>query len=543
MKLIFFWFFIFAKAISAQSPTDLQWVQNFGSGNYDHVSGIYWDNEHHLYVSGYFSGSLNGQTSNGGTDAYLAKYDNNGSLIWLRIFGGTEEDRVHQLSYDNAAGRILLSGYFMGKMYYGNDSLSTIDREDIFVISIDSSGNYQWGKSFGGPGSQSSSSIAVDKEHNISLSGYFEDTLQADGLQLVSRGIRNAFLLQLDSSGTCNWGYRMGGLLYDEGLNIAYDNENNIYLSGYYRDTADFGPFAARSVFTYDCFLVSLSQSGNWRWLRSFGGGYIDNCPAIAYMPKSGNVLVGGWFFGDIRFGSDTLLVAQGEEESFLAAFDTLGQLQWSRRFGDNFAELLYDLSVDSEDNILAVGTFDSIIHLGQDTFIAKHYNKPTDLFVFGFTPEGKYSWGYKAGAEFNDFGFHCAWGDSSTFYISGNFLNKSIFSSDTIFSNGNYDVYLAKMYLDTTLIRPNSVPALSESDFLLRVFPNPADDFINIEFDDLTDFGYDLQLFDIYGRMILQKNISEKIAVLHLRELEKGHYFIRVSDGRKERVVGVTRQ
>ena len=98
-------------------------------------------------------------------------------------------------------------------------------------------------------------------------------------------------------------------------------------------------------------------------------------------------------------------------------------------------------------------------------------------------------------------------------------------------------------MYLDTTLIRPNSVPALSESDFLLRVFPNPADDFINIEFEELPAYSYDLQLFDIYGRMILQKNISEKIAVLNLRELEKGHYFIRVSDGRKERVVGVTRQ
>jgi len=527
MRWIFFIFCLLLGKLSAQSPLNLQWVQNLGSGSYDHVSGIVWDGREHVYVAGYFSGTIAGQSSNGSSDGFVAKYHSDGTLLWLRSFGGLGEDRVHQISFDSSARRVLLTGYFTGKMYFGSDSLNTAQEEDLLLLAIDENGNWQWGRGFGTSGIQSGTTVAVDKEHRICLSGYFEDTLQADTVQLVCRGQRNAFFLQLDSAGHCNWGYRMGGLRYDEGLNIVFDAENNIYLSGYYRDTADFGPFAARSVFTYDCFLVSLNAAGDWRWLRSFGGGYVDNCPALAYMPKTGNILVGGWFFNDISFGSTTLLSA-GEEESYFAVFDTTGQLQWAKRFGHTFAELLFDFSVDANDNIVAIGTFDSIIFFGTDTFRAKHYNRPTDLFLFGFSSDGQYRWGYRAGAEFNDFGFQVAWGDSSMVFASGNFLNKTIFSSDTIFSNGNYDIYLAKLFLDTTLIGTATLQTPTAVPQSLTLYPNPNNGIFSIDLSPDCSTWQLLRIYDAVGNLRQSINYEQDVKIeVNVLDFAPGLYYL----------------
>ncbi len=43
-----------------------------------------------MYVAGYVSGSFNGQTFSGSTDASLIKFDVNGNVLWARLFGGYE---------------------------------------------------------------------------------------------------------------------------------------------------------------------------------------------------------------------------------------------------------------------------------------------------------------------------------------------------------------------------------------------------------------------------------------------------------------------
>jgi hypothetical protein len=517
------------QATLLNAQTELQWLKGLGSGPYDHCSGIVFAGNS-LYVCGYSAGMLNGQTSVGVTDGFIAKYDKSGNLIWQKRFGGMGEDRPQNLCYDALNNRILITGFFDSKLFFGSDSLVSMDKEDIFLLAVDSNGNWQWGKSFGGTSSQSSSCVLADADGNISLTGYFEDTLVADTVLLVSRGNRNAYLLHLDASGNCLWGKRMGGSKYDEGLNIVSDANKNLYLSGYYRDTADFGPFVSSSVYTYDCFLVSLTKNGDWRWFKSFGGGYVDNCPALTYLPKSSKIVAGGWFFNDISFGADTTLFSSGEEESFLASFDTSGSLLWTKRIGKELSESIYDLTSDEEDNIIAIGTFDSIIVIGLDTLIAKHYNKPSDLFILGFSAEGKYRWGTRAGAEFSDFGYHIAWGDSSTFYVGGNFLYKTIFETDTLYSLGNYDIYFAKYFLDTLNLGPTSVQIQNGVDPDFKIYPNPFKDNLIIERGENSDI-LKISIYNLLGQLFFSEFFSQDSIVIDLSLLGKAIYIIKIED------------
>ena len=517
---------------------DLQFVNNLGSTNYDHCSGMVLDAEENVYITGYFSGDLFGQAAYGASDSYIAKYNSEGVLQWIKIFGGQNDDRAAHLAIDTARQLLFITGFYSDKLFFGSDSLEAIHGDDLLLLCINTTGHGQWGRGFGTHDTQWGNRVAVDAQHNIYLSGFFEDTLQADGVQLISRGLRNAFILKLDSSGFCNWGYRMGGPLYDEGSDICFDEHNNIYMVGSYRDSADIGPYYFNAVYTYDCFLASWKPDGQWRWARSFGGGYIDVCQSICLLPNSQQLALGGWFFSNITF--DTIaLQASGEEESFLAVYDTNGQVQWAKRFGDVFAELIYDLEVDTAENIYAVGSFDSIIHFGNEVLLAKHFNQPTDVFVLRFSPTGDYMTGFRAGDVYNDFGYHIALADSSMIYLSGNYQNRTIFEMDTLFALGQYDVFLAKYYFDSTYHPPPlaNIKIADSKTTDLQLYPNPVFNGNCWISADLPPCAWGDQLalnvFDLNGRLVHQQKMDEQGArlscSLDLGGLASGLYVVRV--------------
>src|SRR4051812_19388533 len=73
------------------APPPISWSTQFGTPYSDDASGISLDHSGHLFITGSTNGVL-GQTNLGGSDAYLAKYDLNGSQVWRQQFGGTSDD-------------------------------------------------------------------------------------------------------------------------------------------------------------------------------------------------------------------------------------------------------------------------------------------------------------------------------------------------------------------------------------------------------------------------------------------------------------------
>lgn len=76
--------------------------------------------------------------------------------------------------------------------------------------------------------------------------------------------------------------------------------------------------------------------------------------------------------------------------------------------------------------------------------------------------------------------------------------------------------------------LRNTSNSDLTTSDSKIRVFPNPAKDFINIESDQPIDF---LQIYDCRGK-IIEFNIIDNKIILH--ETANGLYILEVYDGNK---------
>ena len=108
------------------------------------------------YVAGYICGetSFNATvvqpTAIGNGDIYVAKYNPQGNLIWIKQFGGNYSDRPTDLCL-GSGNTIFLTGQYFGQIVFGTFTLNSIaNSKDIFVVKLDDSGNVIWAFSEGG---------------------------------------------------------------------------------------------------------------------------------------------------------------------------------------------------------------------------------------------------------------------------------------------------------------------------------------------------------------------------------------------------------
>ncbi|MCA1482004.1 hypothetical protein I6F37_44510, partial [Bradyrhizobium sp. NBAIM08] len=92
----------------------------------------------------------------------------------------------------------------------------------------------------------------------------------------------------------------IGGSGNDEALRIKLDANNNIYITGRFRDTVDFDPGTGTAEYIsngeLDIFLAKYESNGNFLWANAMGGsGYDEGCD-VAVDPTSGNAVITGNF-------------------------------------------------------------------------------------------------------------------------------------------------------------------------------------------------------------------------------------------------------
>ena len=106
--------------------------------------GVALDNLGGVYVTGFFSGSITADgvtlTSAGLSDIFVAKYNSDGTLVWLKRAGGTGADIAHGIVVDSV-GSIAIVGEFQNTASFGGNSIAALGLGDAFIAKYDSNGN------------------------------------------------------------------------------------------------------------------------------------------------------------------------------------------------------------------------------------------------------------------------------------------------------------------------------------------------------------------------------------------------------------------
>ena len=199
------------------------------------------DNQDNLYISGFFYQTISlgddTLTAAGEEDAYvgdifIAKFDNNLQIQWLKGFGGTGYDLCGDLDTDSH-GNIYISGTYNGSFNLAEGIPLLNGDNAFFVAKLDPEAIPVWAHGYGDNGNVNRYEIAVDQNDEVLLAGKMLNTFS-----FIEGGSGNTFLLKLASTGNINW-YRR--FQTDSLPTLNTNGNNDIFLSGTIKSTSNLG--------------------------------------------------------------------------------------------------------------------------------------------------------------------------------------------------------------------------------------------------------------------------------------------------------------
>ena len=123
-----------------------------------------------VYISGGTQGSLGG-TSAGKYDAFLSKFDANGTLLWTEQLGTSSDDNSGGVSADGL-GNVYISGSTQGSL--GGTNAGGLD---AFVSKFDANGTLLWTEQLGTSSTEYGNDVSADGLGNVYISGDTQGSL------------------------------------------------------------------------------------------------------------------------------------------------------------------------------------------------------------------------------------------------------------------------------------------------------------------------------------------------------------------------------
>jgi uncharacterized delta-60 repeat protein len=257
-----------------------EWTQFLGSSSSDYARAMSTAADGSIYVSGYTNGNLDGEANNGSYDAFITKFNADGSKEWTQLLGTSGNDRAQAITAD-ADSNIYVSGYTSGSLEGEANSGSF----DAFITKFNSAGTKQWTRLLGSTGDDRAQALTAAADGSVYVSGYTDGDL--DG-QLNSGGT-DAFIAKFDSAGTKQWTRLLGTGTYDQSNALTAGNDGSVYVSGYTYESTDTG--------NNDAFIAKFNSDGDKQWSKVLATSGDDAANALITAPD-GSVYVSGYTTG-----------------------------------------------------------------------------------------------------------------------------------------------------------------------------------------------------------------------------------------------------
>ncbi len=304
------------------------WLKTYGGTNEDFAYSISQTSDGGYIVAGYTY-----SYGSGYSDFLILKLDSSGNVVWSKTYGGTNYDGAFSISQTSDGGYIVAGETWS----YGSGG------SDFLILKLDSSGNRQWSRTYGGSNSDIAQSISQTSD-----GGY----IVAGSTWSYGSGYYDFLILKLDSLGNRQWSRTYGGSNHDIAQSISQTSDGGYIVTGY---TSSYGSGYS------DFLILKLDSSGNHQWSRTYGGSNSDFARSISQTSDGGYIVAG-----------DTRSYGSGGFDFLILKLDSSGNRQWSRTYGGSNDDVPYSISQTSDGGYIVAGDTRSYGSGGSDFLILK---------------------------------------------------------------------------------------------------------------------------------------------------------------------------
>jgi hypothetical protein len=483
--------FCFASSANATVYPVYDYAKGMGGTGDDQGRSITTDSSGNVYTVGRFSSTVDfdpgagtsNLTSSGDLDIFIQKLDSSGDFVWVKQIGSTGTDNEPIIKLDSS-GNIYVLGYFMATVDFdpgaGTSNLTSAGAHEIFLLKLDSSGDFVWVKQIGSTGDDYGASLLVNSS-NIYITGGFVGTVDFDPgagtANLTSAGSTDMFVLKLDSIGDYVWAKKMGGGGWGDWIgDIVVDSSNNVYIGGSFGGSVsvtDFDPGAGTANLTpvgnTDGFIVKLDSSGIFQWVNQFGSTDWDGAGPV--LDSSGNLYATIGFGNTIDIdpgaGTTTLTSAGGGDIAIVKLNPTTGALIWGKQIGGTGSDWVSGTTFDSNNNLFIKGSFSSTVDFDPGVGTSNLTSSGgTDIFILKLDSSIDFIYVKQFGGTGSDESIGSFYIDSSNGYIytTGFFNATADFDPSSATANltsaGGNDIFISRLIPD--IVAPTFVTSNS---------------------------------------------------------------------------------
>lgn len=541
LKVLLIYFVLFCCGINSFGQNVRVWASYFGGNADEFNQAIAADASGNVYLTGYTSsttGIASGgfqNTNAGNTDAYLAKIDNNGNLLWATYYGGSLYDYGKSVVVD-ASGNVYLGGSTNSTSGIASGGMQNVyggGPGDAFLVKFDAAGNRLWATYIGGHGYEEGYGLGKDNLGNVFLTGSTTSTsnIAASGFNnSYSGGTSDAYLIKFDGAGNRLWGTYYGDTGDEWGWSIAADASNNVYLSGATSSSVGIASGGFQNTISAgydDAFLVKFNSSGARIWATYYGNTGNEEGTGVC-TDSFGDVYMAGFTesTGGISSGGFQNTYGGGLTDLFLVKFNSSGNRLWATYYGGALEEESGNVVYDGSGFVYMAG--DSYSNSGIAS--GGYQNSLTGIenqLVVKFSLSGTRMCATYYGQVHDEFG-NVASDNLGNIFISGSTQGTSGIASggfQNTYAGGLFDAYVAKF----NTCSQTGIEEKNETDEI-KIYPNPCAEKIYFYGNEQSDLKQ-VEIIDLLGKRITVKLNGNSIDV---SDLNDGIYFLSFSGKEK---------
>ena len=334
------------------------------------------------------------------------------SSTWSATGGSTNVDEIYEMVFDSA-GNIVVCGSIFQDSQFGATWVYTEGLGDILIAKLSKDGTWIWAVTAGSPFFYDECrGVTIDSQGNVYGTGYFNGSIDFGTTQITSRGF-DGWIARVNQTGQWDWAMNFGGGDIDVGWDIAADNFDNLYVTGFYRNITTFGGDT----------LVDVSASGDrkfflayynfsvpgWDWaITSTGNGLVEPFQMVQE-PSTNSVYIVGYNTGYEEWDNGSFYSNPSSTwAGVLLKYNDSGGFQWGKsisgaqcQFGSNCGVYFNNVIIHPNGGIVVGGNFVGTYVPNTGAPISGYGD--WDVLVLRYDINGNFMWDYTAGSPDDD--------------------------------------------------------------------------------------------------------------------------------------------